>query len=152
MNKQAALNYAAADAALASVPEDLSIYTDETAKAVTAAANALKGKYKAIQQSDVDTLVTALTDAVKALRKKAVSLTVTNKTGMFNVTDAVLDNDKLIVTLHGNCVIVMPSTRVLMKKLLQMGITETNGLQAIIPAENGSLPFLLLKVKPSSRS
>lgn len=93
MNKQAALNYTAADA--------LSIYTDETAKAVTAAANALKGKYKAIQQSDVDTLVTALTDAVKALRKKAVSLTVTNKTGMFNVTDAVLDNDKLIVTLHG---------------------------------------------------
>lgn len=75
MNKQAALNYTA--------------------------ANALKGKYKAIQQSDVDTLVTALTDAVKALRKKAVSLTVTNKTGMFNVTDAVLDNDKLIVTLHG---------------------------------------------------
>ena len=101
MNKQAALNYTAADAALASVPEDLSIYTDETAKAVTAAANALKGKYKAIQQSDVDTLVTALTDAVKALRKKAVSLTVTYKTGMFNVTDAVLDNDKLIVTLHG---------------------------------------------------
>ena len=101
MNKQAALNYTAADAALASVPEDLSIYTDETAKAVTTAANALKGKYKAIQQSDVDTLVTALTDAVKALRKKAVSLTVTNKTGMFNVTDAVLDNDKLIVTLHG---------------------------------------------------
>lgn len=101
MNKQAALNYTAADAALASVPEDLSIYTDETAKAVTAAANALKGKYKAIQQSDVDTLVTALTDAVKALRKKAVSLTVTNKTGMFNVTDAVLDNDKLIVTLNG---------------------------------------------------
>lgn len=101
MNKQAALNYTAADAALASVPEDLSIYTDETAKAVTDAANALKGNYKAIQQSDVDTLVTALTDAVKALRKKAVSLTVTNKTGMFNVTDAVLDNDKLIVTLHG---------------------------------------------------
>lgn len=101
MNKQAALNYTAADAALASVPEDLSIYTDETAKAVTDAANALKGKYKAIQQSDVDTLVTALTDAVKALRKKAVSLTVTNKTAMFNVTDAVLDNDKLIVTLHG---------------------------------------------------
>ena len=101
MNKQVALDYTAADAALASVPEDLSIYTDETAKAVTDAANALKGKYKAIQQSDVDTLVTALTDAVKALRKKAVSLTVTNKTAMFNVTDAVLDNDKLIVTLHG---------------------------------------------------
>lgn len=101
MNKQAALDYTAADAALASVPEDLSIYTDETAKAVTDAVNKLKGNYKATQQSDVDTLVTALTDAVKALRKKAVSLTVTNETGMFNVTDAVLDNDKLIVTLHG---------------------------------------------------
>ena len=101
MNKQVALDYTAADAALASVPEDLSIYTDETAKAVTDAVNKLKGNYKATQQSDVDTLVTALTDAVKALRKKAVSLTVTNKTGMFNVTDAVLDNDKLIVTLHG---------------------------------------------------
>ena len=101
MNKQAALDYTAADAALASVPEDLSIYTDETAKAVTDAVNKLKGNYKATQQSDVDTLVTALTDAVKALRKKAVSLTVTNKTAMFNVTDAVLDNDKLIVTLHG---------------------------------------------------
>lgn len=101
MNKQVALDYTAADAALASVPEDLSIYTDETAKAVTDAVNKLKGNYKATQQSDVDTLVTALTDAVKALRKKAVSLTVTNKTAMFNVTDAVLDNDKLIVTLHG---------------------------------------------------
>lgn len=101
MNKQVALDYTAADAALASVPEDLSIYTDETAKAVTDAVNKLKGNYKATQQSDVDTLVTALTDAVKALRKKAVSLTVTNKTVMFNVTDAVLDNDKLIVTLHG---------------------------------------------------
>lgn len=101
MNKQVALDYTAADAALASVPEDLSIYTDETAKAVTDAVNKLKGNYKATQQSDVDTLVTALTDAVKALRKKAVSLTVTNKTGMFNVTDAVIDNDKLIVTLHG---------------------------------------------------
>ena len=101
MNKQAALDYTAADAALTSVPEDLSIYTDETAKAVTDAVNKLKGNYKATQQSDVDTLVTALTDAVKALRKKAVSLTVTNETGMFNVTDAVLDNDKLIVTLHG---------------------------------------------------
>ena len=61
----------------------------------------MRSKENTKQQSDVDTLVTALTDAVKALRKKAVSLTVTNKTGMFNVTDAVLDNDKLIVTLHG---------------------------------------------------
>ena len=101
ISKQAALDYTAADAALASVPKDLSIYTDETAKAVTDAANVLKGYYKAIQQSDVDALVTTLTDAVKALRKKAVSLTVTNETGMFSVTDAVLDNDKLIVTLSG---------------------------------------------------
>ena len=132
MNKQAALNYTAADAALASVPEDLSIYTDETAKAVTAAANALKGKYKAIQQSDVDTLVTALTDAVKALRKKAVSLTVTNKTGMFNVTDAVLDNDKLIVTLHGT------GYRYLYKGTYEEAVTNGDNRDKWIAGDNSS--------------
>lgn len=100
MNKQAALNYTAADAALASVPEDLSIYTDETAKAVTDAVNKLKGNYKATQQSDVDTLVENLTSAVNALVEKGL-LTVTNKTLMFNVEKAVLRDNKLIVTLHG---------------------------------------------------
>lgn len=100
MNKQVALDYTAADAALASVPEDLSIYTDETAKAVTDAVNKLKGNYKATQQSDVDTLVENLTSAVNALVEKGL-LTVTNKTLMFNVEKAVLRDNKLIVTLHG---------------------------------------------------
>lgn len=100
MNKQVALDYTAADAALASVPEDLSIYTDETAKAVTDAVNKLKGNYKATQQSDVDTLVENLTSAVNALVEKGL-LTVTNETLMFNVEKAVLRDNKLIVTLHG---------------------------------------------------
>ena len=132
MNKQVALDYTAADAALASVPEDLSIYTDETAKAVTDAVNKLKGNYKATQQSDVDTLVTALTDAVKALRKKAVSLTVTNKTAMFNVTDAVLDNDKLIVTLHGT------GYRYLYKGTYEEAVTNGDNRDKWIAGDNSS--------------
>ena len=100
MNKQAALDYTAADAALASVPEDLSIYTDETAKAVTDAVKVLKGNYKAIQQSDVDPLVEKLTTAVNALVERGL-LAVTNETLMFNVEKAVLRDNKLIITLHG---------------------------------------------------
>ena len=62
MNKQAALDYSSVDAALATVPEDLSIYTDETANAVTSAVKALSGTYKAATQDDVDKLATAITD------------------------------------------------------------------------------------------
>ena len=100
MNKQAALDYSAVDAALATVPEDLSIYTDETANAVTFAVNALNGTYKAATQDDVDKLATAIADAVNALVEKGL-LTVTNETLMFNVEKAVLRDGKLIVTLHG---------------------------------------------------
>ena len=100
MNKQTALDYSAVDAALATVPEDLSIYTDETANAVTFAVNALNGTYKAATQDDVDKLATAIADAVNALVEKGL-LTVTNETLMFNVEKAVLRDGKLIVTLHG---------------------------------------------------
>ena len=100
MNKQAALDYSSVDAALATVPEDLSIYTDETANAVTFAVNALNGTYKAATQDDVDKLATAIADAVNALVEKGL-LTVTNETLMFNVEKAVLRDGKLIVTLHG---------------------------------------------------
>ena len=100
MNKQAALDYSSVDAALATVPEDLSIYTDETANAVTSAVKALSGTYKAATQADVDKLATAITDAVSALVERGL-LTVTNETLMFNVEKAVLRDGKLIVTLHG---------------------------------------------------
>lgn len=100
MNKQTALDYSSVDAALATVPEDLSIYTAETANAVTSAVNALNGTYKAATQDDINKLATAITDAVNALVEKGL-LTVTNETLMFNVEKAVLRDSKLIVTLHG---------------------------------------------------
>lgn len=104
INKKAALDYSSVDAALASVPEDLSVYTDESAAAVTSAVDVLKGEYKAAEQSDIDKLAANITDAVNALVKKeaqALTLTVTNQTAMFNVEKAVLGDGKLIVTLHG---------------------------------------------------
>lgn len=100
MNKQAALDYSSVDAALATVPEDLSIYTDETANAVTSAVKALSGTYKAATQDDVDKLATAITDAVNALVERGL-LTVTNETLMFNVEKAILRDGNLILTLHG---------------------------------------------------
>ena len=104
INKKAALDYSSVDAALASVPEDLSAYTDESAAAVTSAVDTLKGEYKAAEQSDIDKLAANITDAVNALVKKetsALDLTVTNQTAMFNVTKAVLADGKLTITLHG---------------------------------------------------
>ena len=100
MNKQAALDYSSVDAALATIPEDLSIYTDETANAVTSAVKALSGTYKAATQDDVDKLATAITDAVNALVERGL-LTVTNETLMFNVEKAILRDGNLILTLHG---------------------------------------------------
>ena len=60
-------DYAAVDAALATVPEDLSIYTDETAQAVRKAVAAVKRGYKADKQDEVDKMATDIEAAVKAL-------------------------------------------------------------------------------------
>ena len=60
-------NYADVDAALATVPEDLSIYTDETAQAVKDAVAAVKRGYKADKQAEVDKMAADITAAVKAL-------------------------------------------------------------------------------------
>lgn len=108
MNIQPSVNtpadYTAVDEALAKVPTDLSIYTDETAAAVTAAVNAVQRDYKIDQQADVDKMAADINTAVEALVEKGL-LTVTNQTAMFNVTKAVLrkteTGNKLIVTLHG---------------------------------------------------
>ncbi len=63
-------DYSKVDAALATVPEDLSIYTDETAKAVKDAVAAVKRGYKADQQAEVDKMAADIEAAVKALVKK----------------------------------------------------------------------------------
>ena len=104
INKLPATNgpadYTAVDAALATVPEDLSLYTDETADAVRAAVAAVKRDYTMAQQADVDKMAQAITNAVNALVERGL-LTVTNETLMFNVEKAILRDGNLILTLHG---------------------------------------------------
>ena len=106
INKLPATNgpadYTSVDAALATVPEDLSIYTDETADAVRAAVAAVKRDYTMAQQADVDKMAQAITDAVNALVKKAVEeakthsikVSVTNSegvaSGMYAMDDAIV--------------------------------------------------------------
>lgn len=71
VNDSEKADYTAVDAAKAAIPEDLSIYTEETAAAVTAASNAVKTGLYASQQADVDAMAKAITDAVAALKKKS---------------------------------------------------------------------------------
>ena len=66
-------DYSAVTAALAKVPADLSIYTDETAAAVTAAVNAVVYDKTPDQQAEVDAMAKAIEDAVAALVKKDVT-------------------------------------------------------------------------------
>lgn len=61
-------DYTAVDAALKTVPEDLSIYTEETAAAVTAAVNAVDRTKMAADQAEVDAMAQAIETAVKALK------------------------------------------------------------------------------------
>ena len=104
-------DYTAVDAALAKVPSDLSVYTDETAKAVTDAVAAVQRDYGKSRQAEVDAMASAIENAVAALVKKVVEptdteLTVTNTTGMFKVEKAVLHQDvngsSLVVTLSSS--------------------------------------------------
>ena len=63
-------DYSAVDAALGSVPADLSLYTPETARAVEDAVAAVKRGYKADRQAEVDKMAANIEAAVKALSKK----------------------------------------------------------------------------------
>ena len=71
-------DYTAVDAAIATVPEDLSIYTEESAAAVTEAVNAVVRDKKAVEQEDVDRMANAIENAVKELK--------------INLSDAVLSD------------------------------------------------------------
>lgn len=82
------LNYDGINAAIASVPADLSTYTTSTASAVsTALANAESVKASATTQGELDNAATALNNAVTALEAKA----------NFNNLDSALDEAKDIV-------------------------------------------------------
>lgn len=63
-------DYTKVDAALKTVPKDLSLYTDESAKAVKDAVAAVKRDYKVDKQGEVDKMAADIEAAVKALVKK----------------------------------------------------------------------------------
>ena len=63
-------DYTSVDAALKKVPADLSIYTDETAKAVTDAVEAVERGKSVDEQDAVDAMAKAIEDAVSGLKKK----------------------------------------------------------------------------------
>ena len=65
-------DYTAVDAAIASVPEDLSIYTEETVKAVEDALAAVVRELDITKQDEVDAFAKAITDAIAALQEKVV--------------------------------------------------------------------------------
>ena len=104
-------DYSAVYAALAKVPEDLSIYTEESAKAVTDAVDAVVYGKKASEQEEVDAMAKAIEDAVAALVLKSdeeterIDLTITNNTGMFKAVTAYIlkegGKEELVIALNG---------------------------------------------------
>jgi len=102
-------DYSAVEAALAKVPEDLSIYTDESAQAVKDAIDAVVYGKKASEQEEVDAMAKAIEDAVAALVLKddgeteRIDLTITNKTGMFKALTAYIlkegGREELVIAL-----------------------------------------------------
>lgn len=63
-------DYLKVDAAVASVPKDLSVYTDKSANAVKSAVDAVVRGLKADEQSKVDAMADTIQKAVAALEKK----------------------------------------------------------------------------------
>ena len=101
-------DYTAVDAALALIPADLSVYTDESVAAVNAAKDAIVRDYGKDKQAEVDKMAADLKAAVEALILKenpaeTTELAITNGTKMFKVTKAVLQKyesgQKLLLTL-----------------------------------------------------
>lgn len=103
-------DYTFVDEALSAIPEDLTIYTEETADAVTAAKEAVVRGYKKSRQEEVDKMAADINAAVAGLMKKdaiaETDLQVNNTTGMFKVVKAEIkkaENGSLVlaITLSG---------------------------------------------------
>ncbi|MBQ9322168.1 MAG: hypothetical protein IJ239_07455, partial [Eubacterium sp.] len=91
-------DYSGVDAALASVPDDLSGYTEESAKAVTDAVAATTADdfrfYNIEEQAAVDAAAKAIHDAVAALEEskpETIELVPTNEELMFKVVNAYIE-------------------------------------------------------------
>lgn len=67
-------DYTEVDKALAAIPKDLSVYTEESAKAVGAAQDAVVRGKNAIDQSVVDGYAAAINKAVQGLKLRSVDL------------------------------------------------------------------------------
>ena len=63
-------DYTAVEAAIANIPDDLSIYTDASVDALIAAYNNVVRDLKEDKQGDVDAMATAIEDAIAALEEK----------------------------------------------------------------------------------
>lgn len=104
-------DYSKVDAALAKVPKDLSIYTDDSVKALNKAIKAVVRGLKASEQAKVNAMAKAIEDAIKGLVEKevlpdgSIALKVTNNTGMFKAESAyyLVKNGKeyLVMTMSG---------------------------------------------------
>ena len=104
-------DYTAVDAAIAKIPADLSIYTDESVATLKEAQAAVVRDKVASEQTAVDAMAKAIEDAIAALVEKPVEdgkiqLSITNNTGMFKAESAYLETvDKqttLVVALSGS--------------------------------------------------
>lgn len=88
-------DYSAVDAALKKVPEDLSIYTEESANALTEAVNAIDRSKLASEQEEVDAMATAIENAFQGLVVIPAEVTFTlNNKGSFAVDK---DGDLVVV-------------------------------------------------------
>lgn len=107
-------DYSSVDAAIADVPEDLSIYTDESAQAVVTALEVINEEgfryYSTGEQETVDTAAAAINAAIEGLVEKSTEpdkkdLAITNNTGMFKAETAYLIEEEgqtyLVMALSG---------------------------------------------------
>ncbi len=102
-------DYGAVDAALAKIPADLNVYTDETAAAVKSARDAVVRGLKVSRQAEVDAMARAIETAVAALVRRPegeTELAITNNTGMFKAVSARVERSggqaRLVVALSGD--------------------------------------------------
>ena len=73
-------DYSEVEKAIASIPEDLSVYTDESVSALQEALNAVDYSLNITEQETVDGYAKAITDAVNSLELKPVTPPATNPT------------------------------------------------------------------------
>ena len=94
-------DYTAVEDAIAKIPADLSIYTAETAEAVTAAKNAVEYGLSAAEQARVDAMAKAIEDAIDGLKPTLKSIEITKEPEkLVYIQGESLKLDDMVVTAH----------------------------------------------------